>query len=313
MPNFSIITPVLNQATTIEACIESVATQQVDVEHIIIDGGSTDGTLEIIRKHESKLTYWIREKDNGQSHAINKGLQRANGTWFNWLNADDQLTKNALQTVLRVASSKSQVVVGKCQHINQDNEVIDEGSAKIWDSLEATLGNYSMGQPSVFYRTDIVRDLAGLNKDLHLCLDMDLWFRFLLKYGQENIITTNEVLSRFLVHQASKSSARAAEMTREKYGVYKALLLNFELPVIVKEFLSDYHLNVNLQYAIPNGFDQKTFLGHFCWHLLVAAYNEKDYNKCNSLYYLVKNSSRLSNSERLIWEARLASAKVFNL
>lgn len=310
MPEFSIITPVLNQASTIEKCIESVAAQCVDVEHIIIDGGSTDGSVDIIRKHEGKLAFWVSESDRGQSHAINKGLELASGTWFNWLNADDQLTVNALETILKTAKSDTQVVVGKCRHVNLTGETFAEGSARIWDSLEATLGNYSMGQPSVFYRTEIVKQLGGLNESLHLCLDMDLWFRFLLKFGQNRIQTTNVVLSEFLIHEAGKSSSQAENMSAEKYGIYNALLSNFELPEVLSSFLSDYPIPDSVNYKPPSDLDREELLANFSWHLMVEAYKKREMEKCRTYFDIVKDSSRLSKTELLKWQARLASAKI---
>lgn len=310
MPEFSIITPVLNQASTIEKCIESVAAQNVDVEHIIIDGGSTDGTVDIIRKHEDKLAFWVSEPDRGQSHAINKGLERATGTWFNWLNGDDQLIENALQTVLEKVKSNTEVVIGKCRHINQKGETVAEGSARIWESVEATLGNYSMGQPSVFYRTENVKQLDGLNENLHLCLDMDLWFRLLLKFGQGGIQITNVTLSEFLVHENAKSSSQADKMKAEKYGVYHALLSNFELPKVLSEFLSDYPIPDSVSYDLSKCLNQEELLANFSWHLMLDAYQNQETEKCQKYFNFVKNSSRLTKTELLKWQARLASAKI---
>lgn len=308
MPDFSIITPVLNQASTIEACILSVAKQNVNAEHVIIDGGSTDGTIDIIKKHESKLAFWKSEKDSGQSEAINKGLKRATGTWFNWLNADDQLTENALQIALETAKDKTKVVVGKCAHINLRGEVLEVGSARIWPSLEATLGNYSMGQPSVFYRSEIVKELGGLNEELQLCLDMDLWFRFLLKHGQEDIRSTKKILSRFLVHENAKSTAMKTEMRAEKYGVYRALFQE-SLPEVVGDFFAEFPIPTAVQYRI-SGINQTELLSYFAWHLMIDAYKKKDIRICQDYFEVVKNGSALSRTDLLKWKARIASAKI---
>ncbi|MCB0754881.1 MAG: glycosyltransferase [Flavobacteriales bacterium] len=311
MPDFSIITPVLNQALTIQACIDSVATQNVNVEHIIIDGGSTDGTVDIIRQNADKLTYWVSETDNGQSHAINKGLGKATGTFFNWLNADDRLADNALKTVQQHINPQTEVVVGKCQHVTALNEVLAEGSARIWNTTEATLGNYSMGQPSVFYRTEIVRNLGGLNEHLHLCLDMDLWFRYLCKNGIEKVDATEETLSHFLVHDDAKSSRQAEEMKTEKYGIYKALFAGVELDDVLKDFFNQYSTPAGISYSIHHlSFDE--ILSHFAWHLLVDAYAEKDYPKAASLLKIVDHGSRFTTKEKMEWKSRLASAKILN-
>lgn len=285
-----------------------MAAQNVDVEHIIIDGGSTDGTVDLIRKHENKLAFWTSETDRGQSHAINKGLQRASGNWFNWLNADDQLTENALQTVFETATVNSQVVIGKCMHINTNAKIMDEGSARIWNSLEATLGNYSMGQPSVFYRTEAVKQLGGVNENLHLCLDMDLWFRFLLKHGQSQIQTTEKILSRFLIHETGKSTAKAHEMEAEKYGTYRALLRDLELPEILQNFFAKFPTTDTIEYVLPRDLNKNELLSNFAWHLMVEAYENNKMEQCRAYLEVVKKGSRLSKIEKLEWKARIVSA-----
>ena len=285
-----------------------MAAQNVDVEHIIIDGGSTDGTVDLIRKHENKLAFWVSEKDRGQSHAINKGLQRASGNWFNWLNADDQLAENALQTVLETAGVHTRALIGKCLHINTNSEIIDEGSARIWNSLEATLGNYCMGQPSVFYRTQTVEQLGGLNENLHLCLDMDLWFRFLLKHGQSQIQTTEKILSRFLIHETGKSTAKAHEMEAEKYGTYRALLRDLELPEILQKFFAKFPTTDTIEYVLPCDLNKNELLSNFAWHLMVDAYEKGDMKQCRAYLEVLKKGSRLSKMEKLEWKARIVSS-----
>ena len=99
-PKISIVTPSYNQANFIEACIESILSQNYqNLEYIIIDGGSTDASVEIIRKYSKYLKYWCSEKDRGQSHAINKGFARCAGTLFNWINSDDALVPSALKNL----------------------------------------------------------------------------------------------------------------------------------------------------------------------------------------------------------------------
>ena len=309
MADFSIITPVLNQVSTIQTCIDSVASQNVNVEHIIIDGGSTDGTVEVIRANQDKLTYWISESDLGQSNAINKGLNKANGTWFNWLNSDDKLSPNALQTVIQLAKDETQVVAGKCEHVDTEGNVIESGTARIWESTEATLGNYSMGQPSVFYRTKFVEELGGLNEELHLCLDMDLWFRFLCKNGIQNIVSTDKTFSQFLIHKYSKSSLHTKQMRSDKYGIYKALLEEMDLNDALKEFFTHYDIPPGVSYDTVY-LKMNEVVSNFAWHLLVDAYGEKDFDRVNSLLKTVSKGSRLSFREKLTWESRLMATRI---
>ena len=311
MAEISIITPVLNQVSTIEACIRSVASQNVDVEHIIIDGGSTDGTIDIIRKFEHQITNWKSESDNGQSDAINKGLQRASGTFFSWLNADDTLCEGALEKVLSNASEQSKIVVGKCRHLNANGETLSIGYARIWNSVEATLANYSMGQPAVFYRSSLVKELGGLNQALHLCMDMDLWFRFLLTHGIEQIETVDDVLANFYLRDGSKSVNQESEMSAEKYGIYHALLAPFNLTKILKAFFEGYPIPNSVSYPETKGLNPDVLFSNFAWHLMVRAYESSQTDLARSYFQIVQVGNRLSETEKWMWKARLAKSKLF--
>ena len=105
-PKITLVTPCFNSAKYIEQTILSIIKQDYEnLEYIIIDGGSTDGTVEIIQKYEDKIAYWVSEPDNGQSEAINKGIAKATGDIFNWVNADDYLESNALSQVAKAFST----------------------------------------------------------------------------------------------------------------------------------------------------------------------------------------------------------------
>ena len=114
-PRISIVTPSFNQGKYIEQTIQSVLSQNYpNLEYIIIDGGSTDGTVEIIKKYEQQLTYWISEPDKGQTDAINKGFAKCTGEIFNWINSDDYYSPNSLHIVAEVFSENptAKVVCG---------------------------------------------------------------------------------------------------------------------------------------------------------------------------------------------------------
>jgi glycosyltransferase involved in cell wall biosynthesis len=284
----------------------------VDVEHIIIDGGSTDGTIDVIRSFEDQIAYWESAPDHGQSDAINKGLGRASGTYFNWLNADDELVDGALRLVQRSAMKKANVVVGKCRHVNDEGRTITVGSARIWDSLEATLANYSMGQPAVFYKTEMVKELGGLNRSLHLCMDMDLWFRFLLKNGIEQIEVIDDVLANFYLREGSKSVDQETEMTAEKYGVYRALLSAFPLPPILESFFKDFRVPASVSYD-QKDLNPEILFSNFAWHLMIKAYESSQLNIAKDYFQLVQVGNRMSETEKLLWKARLAKSNLFEL
>ena len=119
MRKISIITPSYNQGNYLEQTIDSVLSQNYqNLEYIIIDGGSTDNSVEIIKKHQKHLHYWVSEKDSGQSEAINKGLKIAGGEIINWLNSDDYYTANALKTV--------------AEHFEDESVLVVSGRSDIW-------------------------------------------------------------------------------------------------------------------------------------------------------------------------------------
>jgi glycosyltransferase involved in cell wall biosynthesis len=125
-PKISIVTPSFNQGQYIEETILSVLSQNYpNLEYIIIDGGSTDDTVEIIKKYESRITYWVSEPDRGQSHAINKGLQKCTGEIFNWLNSDDWYMPGALFDVANAfrINSRAQFVSGYENHVEQSGMI----------------------------------------------------------------------------------------------------------------------------------------------------------------------------------------------
>ena len=124
-PKISIVTPSFNQAEFIEETILSVLNQKYpNLEYIIIDGGSSDGTIDIIKKYEDKIAYWISEKDDGQSYAINKGLQRSTGEIISWLNSDDIFSNNALYTIASAFKKfQSPLIVGGSLHWDAVNHL----------------------------------------------------------------------------------------------------------------------------------------------------------------------------------------------
>lgn len=305
MVKISIVTPVLNLANHIERCILSVAEQGDNVEHIIIDGGSTDGTIEIIKKHEDKLAYWTSESDAGQSQAINKGLAKSTGEIFNWLNADDCLTPNALEEVERLFKLDVNVIIGQCEHVNPNGKVAVTGSTYLGSTLEDTLGNYGMSQPSHFYRTEIVRKLGGLNETLHYCMDMQLWFKYLVEFGLVGIEKTEMVLSEFLLRSDAKSAAQSMEMKDEHYQVYKALLSHQKLPLILSEFFENLSNQNELKFEPSRAVDWNKVNSNFAWHLMLSAYERSEMNTARELFRVVSNNNKLSVTQKLFWRLRL--------
>lgn len=187
-PRITIVTPNFNQGAFLEKCIRSILNQGYpNLEYIIIDGGSTDNSVEVIRKYEKQLSYWVSEKDKGQTDAINKGLARATGVVFNWINSDDWLEPEALQSVSEAYRNHPEAAawVGACRRLNHDNSIM----AVVYpngldpDHLGENWNGRVFYQPSCFMRTEAVRQAGGLDPSLRYCMDYDLYVR-LMKTGQ---------------------------------------------------------------------------------------------------------------------------------
>ncbi len=200
----SIITPSFNQGKYIEECILSVMNQNYpNLEHIIIDGGSTDSTLEIIKRYESNLTFWVSEKDTGQSQAINKGLKIANGEIVTWLNSDDLYLPNTLNKVNEIFQKNPAISL---LHGNSILFGMNKKERRIEPSTnhlrEKYLAYIPFPQPSSFFKKKILDKTGFLDEGLHYGMDYDLLVRIALNF---EILQTNEVFSKYRIHSESKT------------------------------------------------------------------------------------------------------------
>jgi glycosyltransferase involved in cell wall biosynthesis len=179
-PLISIITPSFNQGKYIEQTILSVINQDYpNIEYIVIDGGSTDETREILARYETRLS-WVSEPDRGQADAINKGFQRASGVIFAWLNADDLYTPGAVSTVMRYFEEHPEVhfVYGDALALDENGHSYGIRTHVRETTLDELInvGDYIV-QPAVFWRADLWRDIGLLDETLHYTLDYEYWMR----------------------------------------------------------------------------------------------------------------------------------------
>lgn len=209
LPKITIITPSFNQGLYIEETIRSILLQNyANLEYIIIDGGSTDETVSIIKKYEKWIHYWVSEADNGQSDAINKGLVRATGDVFNWINSDDVLAPNALWEIAShfLENPYFDVLIGRLQDIKQDTLLVNSYRMQYFKDVESTMNFGGMSQPSLFFRLERVKLLRGVDTQFHYCMDLDLWYRYLLTFGLTHITSTEQTLAYYRIHDATKST-----------------------------------------------------------------------------------------------------------
>lgn len=229
-PKITIITPSFNQGQYIEQTINSILSQNYpNLEYIIIDGGSTDDTVDIIKKYEDKITYWVSEPDNGQAHAINKGLNKATGELVNWINSDDYLEDGALLT-LAEAYEQNQTAFAFCGYTrcfwDEDNSTSHSYRMGLKKDTTSTLLSIEMNQPGTFLKREAVEKVGGVNESLRYVFDNELWMRLLCSYGQENVVVLSETIAHFRQHGGSKSFGEGFEHFHFEQNNILAVLLD---------------------------------------------------------------------------------------
>ena len=219
-PRISIVTPSLNQGLFIEETIRSVLLQGYpDLEYIVIDGGSTDDSVEIIKKYERWLTFWVSERDRGQSHAINKGFSKASGEIYSWLNSDDYLMQNALRNVALAynPSEEGGAWCGGGLRVDLNDKVL----RKIWPNrLEpeaiADWQKSNYAQSACFFSKEAWQKCGPLAEDLYYTMDLDLWIKIAKTFS---IVKVNGLLSADHVHEKAKTQRDRALMYAEIFLV----------------------------------------------------------------------------------------------
>jgi glycosyltransferase involved in cell wall biosynthesis len=211
LPKITVVTPSFNQARYLEDTIRSVLDQGYpNLEYIIIDGGSTDGSADLIRRYEKQLTYWVSEKDNGLYDAIQKGFARSTGEIMTWINADDMYHKQSLSTVAAIFEKFEQVkwLMGANTFFNEAGQCFlydDLPYAQRWSRLRLELfdGQF-IQQESVFWRRRLWEEAGSyIAQDYALAADFELWLRF-SRYQQ--LYTTSFILGGFRFRSANQKS-----------------------------------------------------------------------------------------------------------
>lgn len=206
-PKISIVTPSYNQGQFIEQTILSVINQNYpNLEYIIIDGGSTDNTIEIIKKYEKHIMYWVSEPDRGQTHALNKGFAKCTGDIMAYLNSDDYYAEGVFFRISEIFKDPSvNIINGECAWFWEGSDKINIQKARnvsYQRLLKYWIGDVIPAQPSVFFRKSVLDHVGYPDESLIYGMDVDMWIK-MSKYYQ--FTTVNELFSYYRFHKASKT------------------------------------------------------------------------------------------------------------
>ena len=287
----SIIIPSFNQGAYLEECILSILSQNYPAfEIIIIDGGSTDQSVNIIKKYESKIKYWISEKDRGQSHAINKGLKRSSGEIVSWLGSDDMYLPGALEKANKTFQAETQsigLIYGTSELFNHSGNIRIE-TAPDEMSMERMFSGMSFPQPSSFFRRSLLQEAGFLNEELHFGMDYELFSRFRISCEFAKV---DFCFSRYRIHDQSKTITSTSKFTDDWILIFNSICEGFELVHIlnsldklqlriagkteIKEFFS--------RFSIKNNINEERLFFYFLSNVLRYDYESSRFKRARTI------------------------------
>lgn len=219
-PKISIVTPNFNKDKYLEATILSVLSQNYpNLEYIIMDGGSTDSSLDIIRKYESQLAYWVSEKDKGMYDAIKKGFEHSTGEIMGWINSDDILYPHSLFVLAELFNSFPQTnwLTGLSSHIDEEGKTIWVSISRHFNRIDFLTGDFKfIQQESTYWRRGLYERAGGLDNTLKLAGDFSLWLHFI---RTDKLYVANVPIGGFRVSREGQLSENLKSYLNEAYKV----------------------------------------------------------------------------------------------
>jgi len=278
-PRITVVTPSYNQGDFLGECIDSVLSQQYpNLEYIIVDGGSLDDSLEIIRAFSDKLAWWVSEPDRGQSHALNKGFARATGDIYCWINSDDLMAPGSLHVIGDYFSRNKDVAwcTGGSRYIDHDHIYEKEVTASAiqvapGDTLAQWLTHMQTDlavilQSSTYWRSNAWKKIGPLREDFHFSFDFDFFYKVRKEFGPPAVL--NKCLSEFRIHPDSKTVSCSGCFLLESIQIAREqmLALNIDEQKQVREWLfavRERECFLRQQMALKAG----DMFGHWQWRM----------------------------------------------
>ena len=242
LPLVSIITPSFNQAQFLEQTIQSVLGQDYpQIEYIIVDGGSTDGSVDMIKKYEGGLAWWISEQDQGQTDAINKGFAHSKGEVLAWINSDDTYNPRAVGQAVKylIENPDIAMVYADCNFINEAGQVIGKFNSKQTDYRRLREGYVHIPQQTMFFHAKYWQELGPLDPSFYFAMDYDLWTRIASKAPIKYL--AGQTWANFRIHDLGKTTTHDdrcwPEMLRVHYrdggGFFSLIVAKYYLRKII--------------------------------------------------------------------------------
>lgn len=227
-PRISIVTPSFNQGKFLEETIRSVLLQGYpNLEYIVMDGGSADNSVAIIRKYQEHLSYWVSEKDKGQADAIYRGFEKSTGEILGWVNSDDFLMPGALENFAAtfISNRDTELLIGGCLIVDENGKTVkgkrgmprfNLGSKATFQSL--LWRGLDFNQPATLWRRDAFLDVDGFDRSMHFCFDYDLFLRLTRRKPAQRI---RSIVAAYRLHPQSKTMQDMEIGITENHILYK--------------------------------------------------------------------------------------------
>lgn len=238
LPLVSIVTPSFNQAEYLEETIRSVLEQDYPrIEYLVIDGGSTDGSVDVIKKYEDRIAFWVSERDRGQTDAINKGLERAKGEILAWINSDDTYHPKAVGEAVEFLMNHPNVamVYADCNFIDEQGRVIGKFASRQTDYKKLRRGYVHIPQQTTFFRAAYWREVAPLDPSFYFAMDYDLWVRIAARAPIKYL--PGRTWANFRIHTSSKTNVNDERGWKEMLRVHYRDGGSFFSVIVAKYYL----------------------------------------------------------------------------